>query len=56
MCMTCGCGKPHDRHGDERNIVMEDLERAAEASNITMEKAIENIQQTAKQTAAQSRL
>lgn len=25
MCYNCGCKLPYERHGDERNIVEEDL-------------------------------
>ena len=53
MCVTCGCGKPHERHGDQRNIIMEDLQRAAEASDITVDKAIENIKQAVEMSGTQ---
>jgi hypothetical protein len=43
MCMSCGCGKPNDDHGDERNITREDLDRAAEAADTTPDRAAENI-------------
>jgi hypothetical protein len=43
MCMSCGCGRPDDDHGDERNITSEDLERAAEAADTTPEQAAQNI-------------
>lgn len=43
MCMSCGCGAPNDNHGNERNITQDDLDRAAEAANISREQAAENI-------------
>jgi hypothetical protein len=43
MCMSCGCGRPDDDHGDDRNITSEDLQRAAEAADTTPEQAAENI-------------
>lgn len=44
--MTCGCGEPHDDHGDRRNITYEDLKRAADASKIPVKEAVGNIQTT----------
>ena len=43
MCMSCGCGKPDDDHGDSRNITMDDLKRAAEAAGTTPDKVAQNI-------------
>lgn len=43
MCITCGCGRPHDNHGDARNITLEDLDQAAQAAGTTREKVIQNI-------------
>jgi hypothetical protein len=44
MCLSCGCGKPHEDHGDPDHITYEDLERAAEAANgISVEQAVNNI-------------
>jgi hypothetical protein len=42
MCLTCGCGKPNDDHGDSRNITMEGLNQAAAAAGTTRDKVIEN--------------
>jgi hypothetical protein len=44
MCMTCGCGEPHEQHGDAANITWEDLERAAKAQDITPAEAMDNMQ------------
>jgi hypothetical protein len=44
--MSCGCGEPHERHGDERNIVYADLKRAGEASKTSVKEAVRNIDKT----------
>ena len=43
MCLSCGCGRPDDDHGDSRNITMGDLKRAAEAAGTTPDKVAQNI-------------
>ncbi len=43
MCLSCGCGKPSDKHGNPDNIVIHDLERAAEAENVTVQQVATNI-------------
>jgi hypothetical protein len=43
MCLSCGCGKPNEQHGDQRHITMNDLEAAAKASDISTMQAAENI-------------
>jgi hypothetical protein len=48
MCMTCGCGKPNDQHGDEANITYDQLQSAAEAANIDPESAADNLHDLAK--------
>jgi hypothetical protein len=47
MCASCGCGKAEDQHGDQRNITLGDLQGAASAANISVEKVISNLQQAA---------
>lgn len=44
MCMTCGCGEPNERHGNDANITKEDLQRAGEAAGISVQQAADNIQ------------
>jgi hypothetical protein len=39
--MPCGCGEPHESHGDERNIVYADLKKAADASKISVKEAVQ---------------
>lgn len=49
MCLSCGCKKPNDDHGDSRHITMNDIDQAAQAENITREQAVQNIVNTVKQ-------
>ncbi len=46
MCMTCGCGEPNDKHGDEANITNDELVSAADAAGISEQAAIDNIVHT----------
>jgi hypothetical protein len=46
MCLTCGCGEPHDKHENPDNLTMDDLEAAARAAGITPEQALQNMQRT----------
>jgi hypothetical protein len=48
MCMTCGCGEPMNRHGDDANITYNQLQAAADAAGIDPEKAADNIHDLAK--------
>ena len=45
MCLDCGCGEPNERHGDDRHIIMDDIQAAATASEISLEEAKRNIVQ-----------
>ncbi|MER3436549.1 MAG: hypothetical protein C4346_02375 [Chloroflexota bacterium] len=45
MCLDCGCGQPHDDHGDPRHITLERLEQAAEASGISVTDVVHNLQE-----------
>ena len=49
MCVSCGCGEPNERHGDDRHITQDDLDQAAEAAKITPEEVARNIGATAQQ-------
>lgn len=55
MCASCGCGKIHDNHGDDRMITMNDLEQAAEASDITVSDVVKNLEDAASQAGRQPR-
>ena len=48
MCMSCGCGEPNEKHGNPDNITLDDLRRAAQAANIEVEQAADNIHDLAK--------
>jgi hypothetical protein len=47
MYLSCGCGQPHESHGDPRHITMQKLEEAAKASEISTEEAARNINEGA---------
>jgi hypothetical protein len=49
MCANCGCGKPEDRLGDDRNILWSEIVAAADANDITPSEAVRNIQAMAEQ-------
>ena len=48
MCMSCGCGKPNERHKDG-DIILDDLRRAAQNHNLEVEQTADNIHTAAKQ-------
>lgn len=54
MCASCGCGMVHDDHGDERMITLDDLERAAEASDITVDEVVGNLREATQQPETES--
>ena len=43
MCVSCGCGRPNDNHGDQRNITIQDIDAAAQAANTTRSDVVQNI-------------
>ncbi len=49
MCMSCGCGRPNDDHGDARHITLDELDQAAQAANISREQAAQNIMDCCRQ-------
>jgi hypothetical protein len=46
MCLTCGCGQPNEDHGDPAHITYDDLKKAADAAEISIEEAASNLQET----------
>lgn len=46
MCMTCGCGRPNDDMGNADNLTWDDLQKAADAAEITPQQALDNMQET----------
>ena len=55
MCVSCGCGKPSDSHGNSDHIVIHDLERAAEAANLSVAQVAANIKKSVDDYVARSR-
>ncbi len=53
MCISCGCGKPNDEHGDSRNITLQDLDQAAQAAGTTRDRVVENITQGTQSSSGQ---
>ena len=47
MCMSCGCNKIHDEHGDKRNITYEMMQEAAKAAGISFQECWENMKKGA---------
>lgn len=43
MCMNCGCGLPHEDHGNAANITAADLRRAGEANDQTLRESAQHI-------------
>lgn len=43
MCISCGCGKPKDDMGNADTITLDTLEKAAKASDITVEEVASNV-------------
>jgi hypothetical protein len=52
MCVSCGCGEPNERHGDDRHITQSDLEQAATAAEISLDEVIQNIAKSGQQVGA----
>jgi hypothetical protein len=42
MCVSCGCGRYEDSHDDERNVTVASLQRAADASNRTLQDVLQS--------------
>lgn len=48
MCLNCGCGDPYDRHGNDKNLVWDDIVAAAQPDKITPADVLQNITETVK--------
>jgi hypothetical protein len=46
MCLTCGCGEPNLDHGDPAHITYDDLKKAADAAEISVDEAVKNFNET----------
>ena len=52
MCVSCGCGEPNERHGDDRHITQDDLQQAATAAEISLDEVVQNIANSGQQGGA----
>lgn len=43
MCLSCGCKQPNEKHGNDANITMNDVEAAAKAGEVSTLEAAQNI-------------
>lgn len=43
MCLTCGCLLPHEDHGKEAYLTIEDLEKSAAIDGYDLDEAVENL-------------
>ena len=49
MCLTCGCMRPEDTHGDNRNLVYDDIKASTQTpqgEGLTPDQAIKNLVET----------
>lgn len=46
MRLTCGCMLPHDRHGGQNHLIIEELERSARVDNMSLDEAVKNLIKT----------
>lgn len=51
MCLSCDCGEPNERHGDDRHITQDDIDAAADAAEISSAEVVQNISAGAQQAA-----
>jgi hypothetical protein len=54
VCLNCGCMRAHDDMGKPGvNITYEDVKRAADANDVTVDEALETIARTAEKDRAE---
>lgn len=46
MCMNCGCGQPHEDHGNPANITADELRRAGDANGQSLRESAQHILET----------
>lgn len=46
MCLTCGCHLPHENHGKNDYLVIEDLEKSAAIDGYSLDKAVRFLVET----------
>jgi hypothetical protein len=55
MCISCGCGKPNERH-KQGDITLDDLKRAAQNHNLEVEETADNIHNAAREMKAEGKI
>ncbi len=50
MCLTCGCHEALNDHGDPTNLTLPDLQAAADASRVPLDRAARNLVETVEVT------
>ena len=40
MCLNCGCGDYNDRRGNETNLIVDDIKKAAEGEGMSVKDTI----------------
>ncbi len=43
MCMNCGCGLPHEKHGKPANITADELRQAGDANGQSLRESAQHI-------------
>jgi hypothetical protein len=46
MCLTCGCMLPHEDHGKDDYLTIEDLEASAKLDGISLDEAVDRLVKT----------
>ena len=46
MCMNCGCGQPHEDHGNKANITADELRAAGDANGQSLRESAQHILET----------
>lgn len=49
MCLNCGCGELNERHDKDANITLDDVRRAGEANDQSLEESLRNMGMAARQ-------
>ena len=43
MCLNCGCGDYRDKRGNETNLTMEDVEKAADGEGMSVDDTVKEM-------------
>jgi hypothetical protein len=49
MCLNCGCGELNEKHGNDANITLDDVQRAGDANGQSVEESLRNMGMAARQ-------